>query len=202
MPVKRWETNMQRNEKHDKNLPHQPPWLGSGFGGPLWKATWLPVQVVQGGMHARAKDMTGPEYLLERALTKRFLRFAAFLAFLRLDFISFRNEVRSWVSFLISSWMTSWQQERTPKGGPDLGSISGTGTNGLDSTAGITEKTPNRVATLQTDLLTVCQMLCGLQSFRHMMILPPTLQSWFLRCLTETNFEVCKVSPFDALLTR
>ena len=29
--------------------------------------------------------------------------------------------------------MTSWQQERTPKGGPDLGSISGTGTNGLDS---------------------------------------------------------------------
>ena len=122
---------MQRNEKHDKNLPHQPPWLGSGFGGPLWKATWLPVQVVQGGMHARAKDMTGPEYLLERALTKRFLRFAAFLAFLRLDFISFRNEVRSWVSFLISSWMTSWQQERTPKGGPDLGSISGTGTNGL-----------------------------------------------------------------------
>ena len=133
MPVKRWETNMQRNEKHDKNLPHQPPWLGSGFGGPLWKATWLPVQVVQGGMHARAKDMTGPEYLLERALTKRFLRFAAFLAFLRLDFISFRNEVRSWVSFLISSWMTSWQQERTPKGGPDLGSISGTGTNGLDS---------------------------------------------------------------------
>ena len=77
--------------------------------------------------------MTGPEYLLERALTKRFLRFAAFLAFLRLDFISFRNEVRSWVSFLISSWMTSWQQERTPKEGPDLGSISGTGTNGLDS---------------------------------------------------------------------
>ena len=124
---------MQRNEKHDKNLPHLSPWLGSGFGGPLWKATWLPVQVVQGGMHARAKDMTGPEYLLERALTKRFLRFAAFLAFLRLDFISFRNEVRSWVSFLISSWMTSWQQERTPKGGPDLGSISGTGTNGLDS---------------------------------------------------------------------
>ena len=46
--------------------------------------------------------------------------------------MSFRNEVRSWVSFLISSWMTSWQQERTPKGGPDLGSISGTGTNGLD----------------------------------------------------------------------
>ena len=123
---------MQRNEKHDKNLPHLSPWLGSGFGGPLWKATWLPVQVVQGGMHARAKDMTGPEYLLERALTKRFLRFAAFLAFLRLDFISFRNEVRSWVSFLISCWMTSWQQERTPKEGPDLGSISGTGTNGLD----------------------------------------------------------------------
>ena len=63
---------MQRNEKHDKNLPHLSPWLGSGFGGPLWKATWLPVQVVQGGMHARAKDMTGPGNLLERALTKRF----------------------------------------------------------------------------------------------------------------------------------
>ena len=29
--------------------------------------------------------------------------------------------------------MTSWQQERTPKGGPDLGSISRTGTNSLDS---------------------------------------------------------------------
>ena len=46
MPVKR--TNLQRNEKHDKNLPHLSPWLGSGFGRPLWKATWLPVQVVQG----------------------------------------------------------------------------------------------------------------------------------------------------------
>ena len=40
--------------------------------------------------------------------------------------------------------------------------------------------------------LTACQMSCR---FRHMMTLPPTSRSWFLR-----NSEVCKVScsPFEA----